>query len=659
MTMVYVARRLQQQRQLMQELQAARDRFSGLAGNLPGTIYIFNFRTGQVEFASQGRFLGYSPEELQHSASLREQVHPADIETNRAFWQALQAGGQAERGGPLDGIEYRMRHKDGHWEWLYNWGTTLSYQPNGQPEQVLVVANIVTERRQALDALADREHRLRLLVGQVPAVLWTTDTELVFTSSVGSGLGTLGLEPEQVVGTDLFAYFGVSDPDFDAIAAHRQALEGRSRRYEFMWNDRTFQVSVEPLRDSMGEITGTVGVAVDITERLASEQALQHSQRLESLGLMAGGVAHDFNNLLVSLLGQASLAMNKLPSDSPAQFHIEKAVEAAETAASLTRQLLAYSGRGQFEIQPLQLNQIIDENQHLFEAAASHLVAIETDLDESLPLIEADPGQMQQVIMSLILNAVEATEEHSGQVVLRTRARMLDEAEGESPASYTGRPLPSGPYVCLEVSDNGRGLDPETAKRIFEPFFSTREGGRGLGLAAVLGIARGHKAGLEVNSRVGQGTTFRLYFPALAPEQAVRDPTVPVTGPAPPVDRPACVLVVDDEVSICQVVADILHDSGLNTLTAFNGFHAIEEFAERPGQIDLVLLDLSMPGMSGEETLAELQAIDPEVKVLLSSGYNREELSQRLYGKNVVGFLKKPYDAETLVTTVQQHLAML
>jgi two-component system, cell cycle sensor histidine kinase and response regulator CckA len=668
LTIVYVARRLQQQRQLIEELQAARDRFSSLAANLPGTIYIFNFRTGQVDFASQSEFLGYTPEELQQSVSMREQVHPADIDTSRAFWRALAAGGRAEDGGPLNGVEYRMRHKDGHWEWLYNWATTLSHQPDGQPEQVLVVANTVSERRQALDALADREHRLRLLVSQVPAVLWTTDTNLIFTSSVGSGLAGLGLEPDQVVGADLFTYFATGDPDFEPIAAHRQALEGHSRRYESQFNGRTFQVSVEPLRDSTGQISGTVGVAVDISDRLAAEQALQQGQRLESLGLMAGGVAHDFNNLLVAMLGQAGLAQVRLERGSPARPHLDRLVEAAETAASLTRQLLAYSGRGQFERRPLQLNRLIEENRHLFEAAASHRVTLHTELAEGLPLIEADPGQMQQLIMNLILNAAAAVEEPPGRVVLRTAGQVLSEADGRPLGRFTGRPLGPGAYVCLELSDNGRGLEPETAGRIFEPFYTTGDGSRGLGLAAVLGIARGHGAGLAVESRPQGGTTFRLYFPAVTEEAAAAveegqsppgepDGAAQDEEPAAGDGEPGWVLVVDDEVPICQVVADILQDAGLRVVTAFNGFGGVEEYAARPGEIGLVLLDLTMPGMSGEQTLAELRAIDPQVRVLLSSGYNREEISQRLSGPNVVGFLKKPYDAETLVNVVRQHLA--
>jgi nitrogen-specific signal transduction histidine kinase/CheY-like chemotaxis protein len=397
-----------------------------------------------------------------------------------------------------------------------------------------------------------------------------------------------------------------------------------------------------------------LGVTIDITDRVRAEEALRQAQKTESLGVLAGGIAHDFNNLLVAMLGQASLALAQLPPESPARAPIEKAVKAAERGADLARQMLAYSGRGQFERRPIHLNTLIHENLHLFEVAVPKNVQLRMDLAEALPPIEGDIGQMQQVVMNLIINAAEAIGERPGTVRMITG--MEDVRAGDDRLwRYTNKPLAPGRYVTLEVRDNGSGMDAETLSKIFDPFFTTKFTGRGLGLAAVLGIVRGHKGGLLVDSAPGHGTTFKLYFPADSAE--LIQPLPPDT--TPPAHAPAggLVLVIDDEQPVREAVTDILELDGLQVITASGGAAGIALYQKRQADVRLVLLDLSMPGMGGEETFRRLRAINPDARVILSSGYSQAEATRHFVGQGLAGFIQKPYNASTLVKTIRQHLA--
>jgi nitrogen-specific signal transduction histidine kinase/CheY-like chemotaxis protein len=389
---------------------------------------------------------------------------------------------------------------------------------------------------------------------------------------------------------------------------------------------------------------------IDITEKVQAQAALNQAQRLESLGLLAGGVAHDFNNLLVAMLSQTSLALAKLPEAHIAKTHIVKAVNAADRAADLTRQMLAYSGRGQFEVKPLDLNKLIQENLHLFRTAVSKNVQITSDLDDDLPLIEADSGQMQQVVMNLILNAAQATAAQSGVVNVSTNIERL--SENQIAWQYGQKPLPAGNYVTLCVQDTGQGMDEETLAKIFDPFFTTKKTGRGLGLSAVLGIIRGHNGGLRVCSEPGKGTTFQLYFPAVSDSNYISEQVTTTMKTTP---NNITILIIDDEDPVREAVVDILSMAGMRVLTAVNGQEGIATYKQHMPNIQLVLLDLSMPGLSGAETFRELIKIDPQVKVVLSSGYSKDSLQDQFEG--IVGFMPKPFDMDTLLTQVRESLS--
>ncbi len=388
----------------------------------------------------------------------------------------------------------------------------------------------------------------------------------------------------------------------------------------------------------------------DITERKEIEEAMRQAQKLESLGVMAGGVAHDFNNLLTAILAQNSLALVKMAQDAPARVHIEKAVNATQRAADLTRQLLAYSGRGQFEIRPIHFNHLIEENWSLFQMTLPQHTVLRHELSEPLPLIDGDVGQMQQVIMNLVLNAAEAMTEQPNEVLVRTGTRTITAGEDYLLAPYAGDSLMPGRYVTLEVEDKGCGMDEKTLSRIFDPFFTTKFAGRGLGLASVLGIIRGHKGGMMVKSRVGKGTTFTLLFP-VSQEETVEVETETAVSLSPP----SSLLIIDDEEAVRHALADILTEEGIEVLLAADGATGVAIYEQHP-QIQLIILDLSMPGLSGEETLRQLQTINPNAPIVLSSGYHQWEIGRRIPGLKVKGFLQKPYNIAALLNEIRQHL---
>jgi PAS domain S-box-containing protein len=374
-------------------------------------------------------------------------------------------------------------------------------------------------------------------------------------------------------------------------------------------------------------------------ERLVLERQLQQSQKLESLGVLAGGIAHDFNNILTSVLGNADLALIELSPSAPARENLLEITAGCRRAAALCRQMLAYSGRGHFVIKPIDLGAFITDMLGLLGSVISKKALLTLQLEENLPLLEGDPSQLSQVIMNLVLNASEALGETEGTITISTGSR---ECSGELPKdTYQKENLAPGRYLTLEVSDTGCGMDAETQERMFEPFFTTKFTGRGLGLAAVQGIVRGHRGALRLFSEPGRGTTFTILFPATA-----GDPALPVrkTGAATAGWRgEGTVLLVDDEESVRALGARMLSSLGFTVLAAADGRQALEVYAEHRDEITLVLLDLTMPHLDGEETFRELRRLDPGVRVLMSSGYAESDITARFAGQGPLGFVQKPY----------------
>ena len=377
-------------------------------------------------------------------------------------------------------------------------------------------------------------------------------------------------------------------------------------------------------------------------EREAAAERLRETQRLESIELVAGGLAHDFNNLLVTIRGNAEIAAHLLPAESPAQNNLTKLIDAGDHASSLTSQLLAFSGGARAQPRVLNLDDEIAELTGILGAALPKGTNLSIHPSPSLPPVEVDRGQLQQVLMNLVVNAGEAGSGPVQTVVIRTGRRTLRQDEARE--LYPPQERAAGDYVFVEVRDEGCGMDQETQSGIFDPFFSLKRPGRGLGLAAVLGIVRGHEGGLEVDSQPGAGSTFRVYFPAsdrpLARKPAASTPT--------PLPEGVLVLVVDDEPQVRRVAVALLELTGASTLEAADGTAAIDQFVAAPERISAVLLDLTMPGLSGEETLDRLLAIRSDLPVVLTSGYEEKAALAQSLGKPNVVFLAKPFGRQAL-----------
>jgi two-component system CheB/CheR fusion protein len=389
----------------------------------------------------------------------------------------------------------------------------------------------------------------------------------------------------------------------------------------------------------------------DVSERKKFERELQETQKLESLGLLAGGIAHDFNNLLTGILGNASLAYSELPEDDPLRIHLREILQAGERAAFLTRQMLAYAGKGRFVTETIDLGNLIREISALIRTSIPKSVELKLDLAPDLPPIEADPAQIQQVVMNLVINGAEAIGEHAtGKVEVRTSLRELNAREA---AEFFG-PEPSAPgaYVQVEVTDTGAGMDGATQARIFDPFFTTKFTGRGLGLAAVQGIIKGHHGAIRVHSTPGLGTSFLILLPA----RRRRAAAVPKGRRMAYIAPGSVVLAIDDEEAIRALAVSVLSRAGVKVLTAVDGKAGVEMFREHHGIISAVLLDFLMPVMGGEEVIALLDEIDPNVPVILSSGFDESEAARRFPGAKPARFLQKPYTTGRLLEAVAAAL---
>ncbi len=385
--------------------------------------------------------------------------------------------------------------------------------------------------------------------------------------------------------------------------------------------------------------------------RIKLEAQIQHVQKLESLGVLAGGIAHDFNNLLMVILGNADLARRTLAPASPGQVFLQDIETASRRAADLCCQMLAYSGKGRFVVQTLDLNQLVEEMTRMLEVSISKKAVLKYNYAANLPAIEADATQVRQVLMNLITNASEAIGDQSG-IISITTGVMKCERDYLSD-TFLDEGLLDGLYVFIEIADTGCGMTPEVRKRLFDPFFSTKFTGRGLGMAAVLGIVRGHKGTVKIYTEVDKGTTVKVLFPAsktpLPKPEDSRDSDTEWQGQG-------TIMVVDDEESVLVVTANILELMGFQTLSAKDGQEALKVYREHKREIVCVLLDLTMPHMDGEETFRELRRIDRDVRVIMSSGYNEQEVTQRFVGKGLAGFIQKPYQYEKLLTKLREVL---
>jgi nitrogen-specific signal transduction histidine kinase len=395
---------------------------------------------------------------------------------------------------------------------------------------------------------------------------------------------------------------------------------------------------------------------MDITDRKLAEEErhnlekqMLHAQKLESLGVLAGGIAHDFNNILTAIVGNTDLALMRLNPESPVRDNLERIEKAANRASDLAKQMLAYSGKGKFVIEAIDLSRLVEEMTHMLQVSISKKAVLRFNFAETLPTVDADATQLRQIIMNLVINASEAIGNKSGVIAISTGCMQCDRKYLSS--AWLNEQIPEGFYVWIEIADTGCGMDKETLSKIFDPFFTTKFTGRGLGMAAVLGIVRGHKGAIRVYSEPGRGTTFKVFLPAGdKPKELFNGDQQKQTD----WKGSGTILLVDDEETVIGIGSEMLKELGFNVLTAMDGREALEVFKQKQDSFYCVILDLTMPHMDGEQAFRELRQINPNVKVIMSSGYNEQEIDQRFAGKGLAGFIQKPYKMSVLKEAIQK-----
>ncbi len=421
---------------------------------------------------------------------------------------------------------------------------------------------------------------------------------------------------------------------------------------------RRVEAEVKANRISYGGREAICAVVRDVTgrreadeERRVFEQQMLHAQKLESLGVLAGGIAHDFNNLLTGIMGNAALALHHLPEESTVRTYVERIETTSNRAAELIAQLLAYAGKGQFSVTPLNLADVVHEMADLLNVSVSKMALLEVQSDDDLPPILGDATQLRQVIMNLLTNASDALGSRTGRITMRTSVKQVGRDKLLRAPSFDR--LPDGQYVSLSVTDDGIGMDEATVERIFDPFFTTKFTGRGLGLAAVLGIVRAHRGAILVDSTPGRGTCIEVLLPVAAGGQQASARQTDAWVEVGDWGHGRTVLVVDDEAEVAEVARAVLQQAGCQVLIAEDGVEAIEQLRRRDGGVDVVLLDLTMPGMSGTEVLAEVHRLWPELPVVMSSGYPQPISGDGGAIAGLSSFVQKPYQPATLL----RHLA--
>jgi two-component system cell cycle sensor histidine kinase/response regulator CckA len=612
-----------------------------------------DLQTGRNTWSEeQYRIFGHKPYVIVPSFELFiSQVHPNDRER---LWD-VQRNILKQR-APLV-LEFRIIRPDGSTRWLLS-RYKIFRDSKGRLVRIAGTNLDITELRLAETAALKSEATARALFNaQRDAIaLIAKDDRLVDLNE--AALRLAGLTRAQAVRIRFYDML-----ELQRLQERRRLIDsvfetGKPERFEGTYAGRHFDVSIYPVIDRTGKVQNVLIVAHDITvlkqalqERTELQVQLLHAQKLESLGVLAGGIAHDFNNFLTSILGQADLALLALPPRSPARTAIQELIRTTHRAAGVTNQMLAYSGKGQFVVGPLNLGKLLQEMRDMINVFVSRKTTLKFDIAPRLSLIEAEEAQIRQVILNLVINASEALTDEPGAVSVSVGQKSF--RRNSISGAVFGEHLPEGTYVYLEVKDSGLGMKEDTLERIFDPFFTTKSVGRGLGLSTVLGIVKGHKGAISVRSAPGRGSVFTVLFPIVSRTFPKREePAL-----APKEFRGAgTILLVDDEEIVRKPCKKLLEKLGFEVLAAADGKAALKIFRAHQREIRCVLLDLTMPKMSGDEVFRELRRIKPDTKVILTSGYGEMESVRRFPGRRPEGFIQKPYRLSQLVETLREVL---
>jgi two-component system, cell cycle sensor histidine kinase and response regulator CckA len=510
----------------------------------------------------------------------------------------------------------------------------------------------------------DRAQFLLEVMDIDPTLVFVKDCQGKFVFGNQAVADLYGVSPDELVSKSDADY----NPNLEEVEVFRRqdvaVLE--QRREIFIPEERItgtdgqtrwLQMVKRPMLDRDGNPKYLLGVATDITSRKLAEDErrvldhkLRETQKLEGLGVLAGGIAHDFNNLLTGVVGNAGLALRQVAADSPIAQRLQQIDAAARQASDLCNQMLTYAGKGQVIVEPADLSTLVRDTTQLLRLSISKKAGLEMLLEPSLPMVKIDAAQIRQVVMNLVINASDALGGNPGKITVVTGCLDVDaatlSATGLSPDLAEGR------YVFLEVSDTGSGMSPETLARIYDPFFTTKFKGRGLGLAAVQGIVLSHRGAIRTRSEVGRGTTFRMFLPAHSPRGTRPSAMIPAQVHKPFSGR---ILLVEDEEMVRNIVRDLLIDLGFDVTTAQDGSNALEQFAKAPEDYALVLCDLLMPDLDGEQTYHALSELRPDLRFVLMSGFAEHEALARL-GPSLGGFLQKPFRSSALTAVLEKAL---
>ena len=590
--------------------------------------------------------LGYADDELKNRHEEWEsRVHPDD---RPAVIERLEK----YLAGKLDVYDavYRMRHKDGSWRWVNARGELIC-DKNGNQTRMIGCHIDITEQKLAAESL----ELMKFCVDHnADSIFWISrEGRILYVNH--ACCSQLGYSLDELLSMSIWDLDVVPDYQADLWERHFDDLKQRgnivletSHRTK---DGRVFPIEVSANYVKIGDRELNFAFCRDISERKRAEEErrklqeqMLHAQKLEGLGVMAGGIAHDFNNLLTAMLGNASLARMELPQDSPLEFYLEEIESAARSAAKLTSQMLAYSGKAQFVIQPLRLDTLVHESIPLFKTVVAKNVEIVLNLEPAS--FEGDAAQSRQIIMNLIANASDAFQGQAGEIHVRTGIRNVDAANLYS--THVPDEIHAGDYAFVEVTDHGCGIAKESLHKIFDPFFSTKMMGRGLGLAAVLGIVRSHQGTIKVASEPGQGTTVEVLLPAIETivSQCGNEAIEPI------LNGKKMILIVDDEEFVRNFLARCMEGAGLKVLTASDGYEGIEVYRQHASEISVVLLDLTMPRMSGLEVLKELRSQSVDLPILMMSGYSEQDVSQQASKFGTCAFIQKPFSPNELIGVI-------
>ncbi|MCB0213167.1 MAG: PAS domain S-box protein [Anaerolineae bacterium] len=645
----YVAGTVQDitQRKQTEEVLREQEHFiSGIVNTAPAIIYVYNMETHRNTYTNVGvkRLLGYTPEEIRAMGAdlFTKLVHPDDLATVLDFQQQVAAAGDSD----VLELEYRMRHAGGSWRTLHSFERSFLRDADGALNQKIGVAIDITDRKNAEEAVHASERDYRTLFEKTNNAIFITDKQTGCILDANDAAVQLSGRP-----LSQLRQRPIYDVSPETTEAYRAAITskyptnlGRTTYIRPDGSEQITLLNIVPMADNR-----VFSIAHDITNEVKLEENFRQAQKMEAIGRLAGGIAHDFNNLLVPILGYAELSMINLSPEDKLHANLKHIQKAAERAADLTQQILAFGRRQLLQLSTLDINEIIADLSPMAQRLLREDIVLNVHLEPVIGYIRADRAQMDQILMNLIINAGDAMP-MGGKLTIETANIFLDKAYF---TRYAVEQEP-GPYVMLAVSDTGQGMDAATREHIFEPFFTTKKLGKGtgLGLATIFGIVKQHHGHIWVYSELEQGTTFKIYLPQamVADEPLKTDHKEP-----PPVYGSETVLVVEDEKMVRELVCETLVAHGYYVLEAASPMHALQLAAEQK-TIHLLVTDVVMPHMNGRELHQKLIAINPNIKTLYMSGYTENVIFHHGILDDHINFLQKPFTISHLTQKVRNAL---